>query len=62
VKASLIFLQTTLCEIGQFLGLYFLGRTFDPIDIAVHALGVLLTAFVDCIILSNLNFGKIVQK
>jgi len=47
IKAGIVFLMATLAEIGQFFGLYILGRTFDPIDIAVYAAGVLLAALVD---------------
>ena len=56
VKASIIFLMAALSEIGQYFGLAILGRTFDPFDIVVYAFGVLLAAFVDCFLLTNLKF------
>lgn len=62
VKACTVFLLATLCEIGQFFGLYLLGRTFDPIDIAVYAAGVLLAVFVNYIFSIKLNFWKIESR
>ena len=40
VKAAFIIGITTLAEILQFLGVYALGITFDPIDILMYVLGV----------------------
>jgi len=47
VKAGAVFLIAALAEIGQYFDLYIFGRTFDPIDIAMYAAGVLLAVFVD---------------
>ncbi len=54
VKALLVFSAATTCEIGQYLEYYFLGRTFDPIDILMYAIAVLAAAFVDVRILPRL--------
>ena len=59
IKAGIVFLMATLAEIGQYFGLYILGRTFDPIDIAVYAAGVLLAALVDWIFSVVFKFWKI---
>lgn len=59
VKAGIIFLKATLAEVGQYFGLYILGRTFDPIDIAVYAAGVLLAALVDWSFSIVFKFWKI---
>lgn len=59
VKAGIIFLMATLAEVGQYFGLYILGRTFDPIDIAVYAAGVLLAALVDWSFSIVFKFWKI---
>lgn len=47
VKAVLVFALAGLAEILQFLGVYALGITFDPLDFVMYAIGVLLAAFVD---------------
>jgi len=59
VKAGVVFLMATLAEVGQYFGLYILGRTFDPIDIAVYAAGVMLAAVVDWIFSIVFKFWKI---
>ncbi len=59
IKAGIVFLMATLAEIGQYFGLYIPGRTFDPIDIAVYAAGVLLVALVDWIFSVVFKFWKI---
>ena len=46
-KAGIVFLMAALAEIGQYFGLYVLGRTYDPIDFLMYAAGVLLAALVD---------------
>jgi len=51
--------MATLAEVGQYFGLYILGRTFDPIDIAVYAAGVMLAAVVDWIFSIVFKFWKI---
>ena len=47
VKAGLIFGATTTAEILQFFGVYALGMTFDPLDIAMYAVGTLLAAILE---------------
>jgi cell shape-determining protein MreD len=59
VKAGIVFLMAALAEIGQYFGLYILGRTFDPIDFAVYAAGVLLAAIVDWLFSIVFKFWKI---
>jgi hypothetical protein len=59
VKAGIIFLLATFSEVGQFYGLYLLGRTFDPIDIGVYAVGVFLAAFIDWMFSIAFRFWKI---
>lgn len=58
-KAGTVFLMGTLAEVGQYFGLYILGRTFDAIDIAVYAAGVLLAAIVDWLFSIVFKFWKI---
>ena len=59
VKAGIVFLMATFAEVGQYFGLYILGRTFDPIDIVMYAAGVLLAALVDWLFLIVFKFWKI---
>lgn len=47
VKAVIIFAGATLMEILQYFGYYALGVTFDPIDIVMYGVGVLLAALVE---------------
>jgi hypothetical protein len=46
-RASVIFALCTTSEILQYFGVYALARVFDPIDIVMYGIGVLLAAFVD---------------
>ena len=59
LKAGIVFLMAAFAEVGQYFGLYILGRTFDPIDIAVYAAGVLLAALVDWLFSIVFKFWKI---
>ena len=59
VKAGIVFLMATFAEVGQYFGLYILGRTFDPIDIVMYAAGVLLAALVDWLFSIVFKFWKI---
>lgn len=59
VKAGIIFLMAALWEAGHFFGLYVLGRTFDPMDIAVYAAGVIFASFVDWMLSNTFKFWKI---
>lgn len=47
VKAGIVFLLVALAEVSQYFGLNILGRTFDPMDIIVYAVGVLTASLVD---------------
>ena len=58
VEAGLIFLLAYLAETGQYFGLYIPGRTFDALDFAMYALGVLLAAFMDAIFSASLKFWR----
>jgi hypothetical protein len=46
-KALLVFAACAATEVAQAFGLYMLGVTFDPLDFAMFAAGVLLAVFVD---------------
>ncbi len=59
IKSGIVFLMAAFTEVGQYFGLYILGRTFDPIDIAVYAAGVLLAAIVDWLFSIVFKFWKI---
>lgn len=50
-KAVIVFGLATAAELLQLLGVYALGRTFDPIDIAAYAVGVLCAVGVERAIL-----------
>jgi cell shape-determining protein MreD len=58
MKAGIVFLMAAFVEVGQYFGFYILGRTFDPIDIAVYASGVLLAVLVDWIFSIVFKFWK----
>jgi hypothetical protein len=58
IRALVIFLAATTAEIAQYFGIYALGRTFDPIDILVYALGVLLAILIDLTFSRLFNFWK----
>jgi hypothetical protein len=53
-KALLVFGAASATEIAQAFGIYMLGVTFDPIDIVMFGIGVLLAAFVDRVILGRI--------
>jgi hypothetical protein len=54
VKAIMIFGLATTIEILQAFGIYFLGETFDPLDIFMFALGVLIAVFLDKLLFEKL--------
>jgi hypothetical protein len=56
VKAVVIFILCSISETLQFFSIYALATFFDPRDYAMYALGVVLAAIVDRIILKKL-FG-----
>ena len=47
VKAGIVFTGATLMEILQYFGIYALGVTFDPLDILMYGVGVLLAALIE---------------
>lgn len=53
VKAIIVFGLSTLTEIMQLFGIYFLGVTFDTIDILMFGIGTLLAVLFDKIILEK---------
>ncbi len=58
MKAGIVCLMAAFAEVGQYFGLYILGRTFDPIDVAVYAAGVLLAALADWLFSIVFKFWK----
>jgi hypothetical protein len=54
VKAGLVFGAGASVEIAQFFGAPMLGRTFDPLDFVMYAVGVLLAALLDTVVLPRL--------
>jgi hypothetical protein len=53
VKAVLVFGAAACVEIAQFFGVPILGRTFDPLDFLMYALGVMLAALLDTVVLAR---------
>lgn len=53
-KGMLIFVAAASVEIAQYLGIPLLGRTFDPMDINMYALGVLLAILCDSLLFPRL--------
>jgi hypothetical protein len=47
VRGSLIFTAASFVELAQYRGIPLFGRTFDPWDIIMYGLGVLLAVFCD---------------
>jgi hypothetical protein len=47
VKALIVFVASTFTEIMQAFGVYLLGVTFDPLDILVFGVGVIIAVFFD---------------
>jgi hypothetical protein len=47
IKAILIFGLATITEILQAFDIYLLGVTFDPLDIFMFAIGILIAVFLD---------------
>ena len=54
LKALLVFGVASLIEVLQGFGVPLLGRTFDPLDFAMYAGGVLLAVLVDRLVLDRL--------
>jgi uncharacterized membrane protein len=53
VKSLLVFGVAATTEVMQAFGVPLLGRTFDPLDFAMFAAGVLLAAVVDRVLLTR---------
>ncbi len=56
LKSALVTGAGLFFEVMQYFGIPLLGRTFDPVDIAMYALGGLLAAFFDRVVFWRL-FG-----
>ncbi len=54
VKALIVFGLSTFTEIMQAFGVYFLGVTFDILDIVMFAIGTSMAMFFDRIIFEKL--------
>ncbi len=54
VKAGIIFGLSTLTEILQAFGIYFLGVTFDMLDVLMFGIGVLLAVLFDKLLFERL--------
>jgi len=53
-KSLLVFGAASATEVAQAFCIYLLGVTFDPLDIVMFAIGVLLAAFLDRVVLTRL--------
>ena len=53
LKAVVIFVLCSLSETLQYFGFFALARVFDPVDYIMYALGIILAAFVNKIILRD---------
>jgi hypothetical protein len=58
VRALLVFGGASFAEVLQGLGVPLLGRTFDPLDFAMFAAGVLLAVLADRLLLERLFPGR----
>ena len=54
LRFALIFGLATAVEISQAFGIPLFGQTFDPLDIAMYALGTLLAALLDEVLLPRI--------
>lgn len=54
VRALLVFTGASLTEVMQAFGVPLLGQTFDPLDIVMFGMGVLLAVLVDRIIFDRI--------
>ena len=53
-KAGIVFAVASVSEILQGFGVPLLGQTFDPLDIVMFAIGVMLAVFLDRVIFTRL--------
>ena len=54
VKSLLVFGVGASVEIAQFFGVPIFGRTFDPVDLIMYAIGVTLAAILDTTVLPRI--------
>jgi hypothetical protein len=54
VRGLLVFFTATAVELVQYQGIQLLGQTFDPLDILMYGLGVLLAVLCDQLIFPRL--------
>jgi hypothetical protein len=57
VRAVVVFAAASAAEIAQGWGIPLLGRTFDPLDLGMYGIGVLLAMVADCVLLTRLLPG-----
>jgi hypothetical protein len=56
-KAFIVFALATFAEVMQAFGVYMLGITFDPVDIIMFGIGVVIAAFMDVLVFEKLIPG-----
>jgi hypothetical protein len=61
VRCGAIFLLGATIETAQYFGVPIFGSTFDPLDYVAYALGVLLAAFLDQIVIPK-YFAMLISK
>jgi glycopeptide antibiotics resistance protein len=54
VKSILVFGAGSSVEIAQFFDVPIFGRTFDPVDLFMYGIGVILAAILDTIVFSRM--------
>ena len=60
VKAGLVFGAATAVEIAQYFGAPLFGRTYDPVDFVMYALGVGLAVLLDrCVFVRAFRFWSL---
>jgi hypothetical protein len=62
VKAASVFAAASSAEVLQGLGVPMLGRTFDPLDFVMYAIGVLAAALLDRVVLPALCGSRVVRS
>jgi len=63
IKAILVFSTGLIVEISQYAGVPLLGRTFDPWDILMYAMGVGLAVFCDLLLFPSIfSFWRPTEK
>ena len=53
-KAAVVFLLMTFSEVMQYFDFYFFGTTFDPVDIIMFGIGVLMAVLSDVLIFKKI--------